>query len=118
VLAWVAAFAVVLYAGASLWRAYRGNNAPLFLLGAVLFVNIAAVVASRASAGDSWGPRRYLYSSAVVLSLWAGLFLAAGLRRGPRWLRGGALVLGALFLARAAYHQVVLLRAPDELREL
>jgi hypothetical protein len=118
VLAWAAGFAVVVYACVSLWRAYREHNAPLFLLGAVLVVNLAAVVVSTASAGDPWGPRRYLYSSAVVLSLWAGLFLAAGLRRPARWQRWGALVLGTLLVVRSACHQVLLLRAPDELSEL
>jgi hypothetical protein len=118
VLAWVIGYGVVVFAGASAWRAYRGNNAPLFVLGAILFVNVAAVIISRASGGDSWAPRRYLYSSAVVLSLWTGLLLAAGLRCGPRWVRAGALVLGVVFLARSAYHQVALLRAHDELSDI
>jgi hypothetical protein len=118
VLAWGGAFAVVLYAGWRLVRAYRDSDPPLFLLGAVLAVNLAAVVVSSATDGDYLGARRYLYSSAVALSLWAGLLLAAVAGRGPWWWRGGALVLGALFLGRVAYHEAELLRAPDELREL
>jgi hypothetical protein len=118
VLAWVIGSVVVVFAGASAWRAYRGNNAPLFLLGAILLVNIAAVIASQASGGDSWAPRRYLYSSAVVLSLWTGLLFAAGLHSGQRWLRVGALVLGIVFVGRAAYHQAAMLYAPDELSDI
>jgi hypothetical protein len=84
----------------------------------VLWLNLAAVVVSRAAANDSWAPRRYLYSSAVVMSLWTGLLLAACLRRGPWWLRAGSVALAVIFLSRAAYHQAILLRATDELAQM
>lgn len=112
-------FAVVLFAGMSLKRSLSEKNAGLFLLTALIFLNILAVVISRESMQEIFHVRRYLHTSAIVFSLFTGYILTFyGSQTRNKYLEIALMVLAIVFPLRAAYHQYAFLGRPDGLREL
>lgn len=109
---------VVIFAFQGLRKSLQEKNVPLFLLSSLIFINMALVVISLQSGGEFLNARRYLYPSAIPLSLWTGYFLASARPRNFKWLPFGALFLGILFVSRVAYHEIILFKSPDELREI
>jgi hypothetical protein len=101
-------------------KSCTSRNTALFLLSALVLVNLAAVFLSRESNGDFLNIRRYLYSSAVVFSLWAGVFADFWLFKNykNKWMPVVVQTLLMIFFIRVGIHEIQLLTAPDELREL
>jgi hypothetical protein len=112
------AAAVLIYMLIRTWLSWRHNNPALFLLTALYFVNLAAVIISRESQGNIFNARRFLHTSAISFSLLTGLFLVECWERFRHWGRWLILGFGVLFISRCAYNQYALLCLPDGLREL
>jgi hypothetical protein len=111
-------FVVLVFMLKSFYRAFFQKNAALLLLSLLVMMNMGAVLISQQTSGDVFNARRYLYSSAIAFSLWTGFFLAAAVGHKSRWFSKAVAILGVFFLGRVFYHEQILLRSPDELREL
>ena len=107
------AFTTVVLMVRRLWRSWKEHNAPVLLLGVYPLLNFVAVVVSKQAVGEYYAPKRYLFTSAVILLLWAGIECAGFARRKNWWLTG----LLALLLPLSAWHHIALLRMPDELHD-
>ena len=99
-------------------RGYARTNTAMFLLALAIFTNITAVLTSRESGGSFLSVRRYLFGAAIAFSLWTGFLMA--ILRGAKWktVRAIGWLVLAGFVARVWMHEYLLLRAPDEHREL
>jgi hypothetical protein len=114
----VLGFWVLWFAFLRLRKSFNEKNTPLFLLTALLFINITAVIISRQTNGEFSNARRYLYSSAIVFSLFTGYFLADALLKNSKRIPILAACLGIVFIARVFIHEFFLLTSPNELREI
>ncbi len=114
----VIGFGVLYFAYKELKKSFLEKNVPLFLLSSLLFINVAAVIVSRQTNGEFSNARRYLYSSAIVFSLFAGYFLADVLVKNSKRIPILAAFLGVLFIGRVFIHEFFLITSSDELREI
>lgn len=110
------AMGAVLLAFASLWKARK--NPALLLLASMVFINLAAVVLSNDTNGLFLATRRYLFPSAIALSIWGGFLVALAWQSNQPWARAAAVVISVLFAGKVLTDEYSLLRAPDELGEL
>jgi hypothetical protein len=94
-------------------KAWRQKNVPILLMAIYPVINALAIVFSRVAAGEYYAPKRYLYTSAIILLLWAGIKLCDCLER-KNWLMVG--LIGFL-VPMSAVHQRNMLSLPDELRD-
>ena len=107
------AWTVAVYILRRLTVAWREHNMPVLMLAVYPVINALAIVLSRVAAGDYYGPKRYLYTSGIILLLWLGIKVRE-CWESKRWLMVGFL---GLLLPISVAHQWDLLRMPDELRD-
>lgn len=110
---------VLLFSLLTLKRSFFEKNIGLFLLTSLIFINIAVVVLSAATAGELFSARRYLHISAITFSLLTGYFFVFYLLKTKNFfLKYGLLFLLILFPLKNAWDEYALLSRPDGLREL
>jgi len=111
--------AVLFFSLLTLKKALYEKNIGLFLLIALIFLNMTAVVLSNVSIGNIFNVRRYLHVSAITLSLLTGYFFTFYLLKVKnKILKWCLLFVIVLFPLRNAWDEYALLNRPDGLREL
>ncbi len=110
--------AVLIFSINRFWVSGKERNPALFLLTALLFVNLTAVILSKESGGDLLNTRRYLMISAIPISLLTSLFFLYVWKQSSLWFQWFWIAVGVLFLGHTAFDQYALLERPDSLREI
>ncbi len=108
---------VWIFTAGCFWKGFKEKNIPLFLIAGLIVLNLAALVLSAKTNGDTVNARRYFYPASICFSLMTAFFFSSLYR--SRW-RGAkilALGLGLAFCGGVAFHLGQLLCSPDELRE-
>lgn len=108
-IAWTVAVLILKQLKAS----WREHNVPVLMLAAYPVVNVLATVLSHFAAGEYYAPKRYLYTSGIILLLWTGIKTREFWEK-KQWVLVGFLVV---LLPVSVVHQYELLQMPDELRD-
>lgn len=107
------AWTVVVYILKRLAAAWREHNVAVLMLAAYPVINVLAIVFSRVAVGEYYGPKRYLFTSGIILLLWAGIQARECWEKRRWWM---VAFLG-LMVPISLVHQRDLLHMPDELRD-
>ena len=93
--------------------AWREQNVPVLMLAAYPVINMLAVIFSSVAAGEYYAPKRYLYTSGIILLFWTGI------KASECWEKRQFVLAGflGLLLPISLIHQCQLLNLPDELRD-
>jgi hypothetical protein len=107
------AWTVAIYILKRSTSAWREHNVPLLMLAAYPIINALAVIFSSVAAGEYYAPKRYLFTSGIILLFWTGI------KASECWEKRQFVVLGllAMLLPISTVHQYDLLNMPDELRD-
>ena len=107
------AWTVAVYVLKRLVGAWREHNVPVLMLAVYPVINMLAIIFSRVAAGEYYAPKRYLYTSGIILLLWMGI-KAWECWEKRHWVLVGFL---GLLLPMSMIDQRALLNMPDELRD-
>jgi hypothetical protein len=107
------AWAVVVYILKRCANAWREHNVAVLMLAAYPIINMLAVIFSSVAAGEYYAPKRYLYTSGIILLFWTGI------KASECWGKKQFVMAGflGLLLPISVVHQCELLNMPDELRD-
>ncbi len=105
---------VVLFMGITIFDSFKAENYPMLLMTTTVFFNFLAVVLAQQSHGDFWEPRRYLYVSSIIFSVFLGVFFGRLMEWKGKWIPLLGSLLLVLFLSRVILHGVDLLDFPEQ----
>ena len=107
------AWTVAVYILKRCTSASREHNVPVLMLVAYPIINVLAVIFSSVAAGEYYAPKRYLYTSGIILLFWTGI------KACECWGKKQFILVGflGLLLPMSIIHQYDLLNMPDELRD-
>jgi hypothetical protein len=95
-------------------RAYREQSFPKLMLAIYPAMVILSVIVADITSWDIYYPaRRYMFSCALGLPMWLGISLAFSIRR-KLWI---CAILTGLVMPLSMFHQLRMLKFPDELRD-
>jgi hypothetical protein len=94
-------------------RAWKERDVPILLLADYPVMNVMAVVLSHVASGEYYAPKRYLFTSSILL------MLSTRIKVYDCWTRRQSIVAGliGLLLPMSVMHHLRMIEMPDELRD-
>src|SRR5437870_8330513 len=105
------AWFVAAYIVQRLVKAWKERDVPILLLAGYPVMNVMALVLSHVASGEYYAPKRYLFTSSILLMLWTGIKVYDCWTR-RQWIVAGLI---GLLLPMSVIHHLRMLEMPDEL---